>query len=161
MRLATLFAAAFFVAPFAIAPIMVAAIQGFAAEQESPAPVVLRYAGADLVGLALSVALKEELSAASFLRLHEEATAGPHLTVIVATVDGSVEDPEKQTAASVNVLYDADTVPANGYLLTAMVQVCGITRTYECAREIVATVRAALDKLKAEHPELREALEQS
>lgn len=125
-----------------------------AAEDPAPFPVTLRFAGSDLVGLALSVALREELAAAPQLRFEESGLSTPRIVVIVATVDGSVEDPEKQTAASVNVVYDADALPLNGYLITAMVQVCGITRTYECAREIVGTVTSALDKLRVEHADL-------
>lgn len=147
--------------PWIAALLMSVPSAGFAAEEEPRVPVVLRHAGSDLVGLALSVALKDELGAASFLRLDAESIANPRIAVIVATVDGSVEEPEKQTASSINVLYDADSLPANGYLITAMVQVCGITRTYECAREIVATVEAALGKLKADHPYLWESLRQS
>lgn len=125
-----------------------------AAEDPAPIPVTLRFAGSDLVGLALSVALREELAAAPQLRFDESGIATPRIVVIVATVDGSVEDPEKQTAASVNVVYDADTLPLNGYFITAMVQVCGITRTYECAREIVGKVTSTLDRLRNENADL-------
>ncbi|MEY4931785.1 MAG: hypothetical protein RLZZ403_105, partial [Pseudomonadota bacterium] len=85
-------------------------------------------------------------------------TGAPRLVLIVATVDGSVEDPGKQTAASINVLYDADTLPLNGYLITGLVQVCGITRTEACAQEIVATLLAAVARLRTSHPELAATL---
>lgn len=130
-----------------------------AAEDPAPVPVTLRFTGSDLVGLALSVALREELAAAPQLQFDEHGAANPRIVVVVATVDGSVEDPEKQTAALVNVLYDADTLPLNGYLVTGMVQVCGITRTYECAREIVATVNNALVRLRNENAELWTSLQ--
>lgn len=139
--LATLFCAL----PWSMAP---------AAEAESRAPVVLRYAGNDLVGLALSVALREELDVSSTLRPQSPDVATPRIVLIVATVDGSVEDPDKQTAASINIVYDADTLPLNGYLVAGLVQVCGLARTHECAREILGAVDGAVAKLQTDNRDL-------
>ncbi len=125
-----------------------------AAEGQTKAPVVLRYAGNDLVGLALSVALHEELDLSSTLRPQTPDIVTPRIVLIVATVDGSVEDPEKQTAASINIVYDADTLPLNGYLVAGLVQVCGLARTHECAREILDAVDGAVAKLQTDNPDL-------
>lgn len=122
-------------------------------------PVVLRYAGADPVGQALAAAIEEQLAMAENLRSETTEFAEPRIVVIMTTVDGSVEDPEKQTAASVSILYDADTLPLNGYLITTLVQVCGITRTRECAQEIIDTVNAALLRLQDDHPDLWSSLQ--
>lgn len=128
-----------------------------AAEGEAPVPVVLRHAGTDPVGFVLAAAVSQALSAIPEVRQVSD-TGAPRVVLIVATVDGSVEDPGKQTAAAINVLYDADTLPLNGYLVTGLVQVCGITRTEACAQEIAATLLAAVARLRASNPELASAL---
>jgi hypothetical protein len=128
-----------------------------AAEAEPPVPVVLRHAGTDPVGFVLAGSVSQALGSTPEVRQVSE-TGAPRLVLIVATVDGSVEDPGKQTAASINVLYDADTLPLNGYLITGLVQVCGITRTEACAQEIVATLLAAVARLRTSHPELAATL---
>lgn len=129
-----------------------------AADGEAPVPVVLRHAGTDPVGFALAAAVSQALSTAPEFRQVSD-TGMPRVMLIVATVDGSVEDPGKQTAASINVLYDADTLPLNGYLVTGLVQVCGITRTEACAQEIITTLASAVARLRANHPELAAALQ--
>jgi hypothetical protein len=128
-----------------------------AAEGEAPVPVVLRHAGTDPVGFVLAAAVSQALSAIPEVRQVSD-TGAPRVVLIVATVDGSVEDPGKQTAAAINVLYDADTLPLNGYLVTGLVQVCGIARTAACAQEIAATLLAAVARLRASNPELASAL---
>ena len=128
-----------------------------AAEGEAPVPVVLRHAGTDPVGFVLAAAVSQSLSATPEIKQVSD-TGAPRVVLIVTTVDGSVEDPGKQTAASINVLYDADTLPLNGYLVTGLVQVCGITRTGACAQEIMATLLAAIARLRASNPELALAL---
>ncbi len=134
-----------------------------AAEDPAPAPalrtpVLVRHSGVDPVGLALAAAIREQLDGAPALFLATE-TADPRLILTVATVDGSIEDPEKQTAASINLLYDADELPLNGYLIAGLVQVCGITRTRDCAVEIVGTIDAALLKLRSGNPDFWQALQ--
>jgi hypothetical protein len=129
-----------------------------AAEGEAPVPVVLRHAGTDPVGFVLAGAVSQSLSATPEVRQVSDSGA-PRVVLIVTTVDGSVEDPGKQTAASISVLYDADTLPLNGYLVTGLVQVCGITRTEACAQEIIAALLAAVARLRASHPELALALQ--
>lgn len=129
-----------------------------AAEGEAPVPVVLRHAGTDPVGFVLAAAVSQALGATPEVRQVSE-TGTPRVVLIVTTVDGSVEDPGKQTAAAVNVLYDADTLPLNGYLVTGLVQVCGITRAEACAQEIVATLLLAVARLKTSHPELAATLQ--
>jgi hypothetical protein len=128
-----------------------------AAEGEAPIPVVLRHAGTDPVGFVLAAAVSQSLSAAPELKQVSD-TGTPRMVLIVTTVDGSVEDPGKQTAAAINVLYDADTLPLNGYLVTGLVQVCGITRTEACAQEILATLLGAVARLRTSNPELASAL---
>ncbi|MEQ1579052.1 MAG: hypothetical protein ABL964_00530 [Steroidobacteraceae bacterium] len=128
-----------------------------AAEGEAPVPVVLRHAGTDPVGFVLAAAVSQRLGATPEVRQVSD-TAAPRVVLIVTTVDGSVEDPGKQTAAAINVLYDADTLPLNGYLVTGLVQVCGITRAEACAEEIVATLLAAVARLRSSNPELASAL---
>lgn len=128
-----------------------------AAEGDAPVPVVLRHAGTDPVGFVLAAAVSQALGATPEVRQVSE-TGTPRIVLIVTTVDGSVEDPGKQTAAAINVLYDADTLPLNGYLITGLVQVCGITRTEACAQEITATLLAAVERLRTSHPELASAL---
>lgn len=129
-----------------------------AAEGEAPVPVVLRHAGTDPVGFALAAAVSQSLSATPEVKQVSD-TGMPRVVLIVTTVDGSVEDPGKQTAASINVLYDADSLPLNGYLVTGLVQVCGITRTEACAQEIMATLLAAVARMRASNPELALALQ--
>jgi len=129
-----------------------------AAEAEAPVPVVLRHAGTDPVGFALAAAVSQALVATPEVRQVSDSGM-PRVVLIVATVDGSVEDPGKQTAASINVVYDADTLPLNGYLVTGLVQVCGITRTEACAREIVTTLLAAIARVRTGSPELWSALQ--
>lgn len=132
-------------------------LSAVAAEEEVPVPIVLRHAGTDPVGFALAASVSQALSAAPGFR--QVADNGlPRVVLIVTTVDGSVEEPGKQTAASINVLYDADTLPLNGYLITGLVQVCGITRTEACAQEIIATLVGAVARLRANNPELAAAL---
>jgi hypothetical protein len=133
-------------------------LQAAEVETEAPVPVVLRHAGTDPVGFVLAGAVSQALGSTPEVRQVSE-TGAPRLVLIVATVDGSVEDPGKQTAASINVLYDADTLPLNGYLITGLVQVCGITRTEACAQEIVATLLAAVARLRTSHPELAATLQ--
>lgn len=133
-------------------------LQAAEVETEAPVPVVLRHAGTDPVGFVLAGSVSQALGATPEIRQVSE-TGAPRLVLIVATVDGSVEDPGKQTAASINVLYDADTLPLNGYLITGLVQVCGITRTEACAQEIVATLLAAVARLRTSHPELAATLQ--
>jgi hypothetical protein len=131
-----------------------------AAEAEGapvPVPVVLRHAGTDPVGFVLAAAVSQALSATPEIRQVSD-TPAPRMVLIVTTVDGSVEDPGKQTAAALQVLYDADSLPLNGYLVTGLVQVCGITRTEACAQEIVATLLAAVARLRSSNPELASAL---
>ena len=129
-----------------------------AAEVDPPVPVVLRHAGTDPVGFVLAAAVSQAISATPELKQVGD-TGTPRVVLIVATVDGSVEDPGKQTAASINILYDADTLPLNGYLVTGLVQVCGITRTEACAQEIIATLLGAVARLRASNPELATALQ--
>ena len=129
-----------------------------AAEEDLPVPVVLRHAGTDPVGFALAASVSQVLGATPAIRQVGD-NGMPRVVLIVATVDGSVEDPGKQTAASINVLYDADSLPLNGYLVTGLVQVCGITRTDACAQEIVATLLAAVARLRSGNPELWSALQ--
>jgi hypothetical protein len=129
-----------------------------AAEGDAPVPVVLRHAGTDPVGFVLAAAVSQALTAAPEFRQAGEGGT-PRVVLIVATVDGSVEDPGKQTAASINVLYDADTLPLNGYLLSGLVQVCGIARTEACAQEIMATLLAAVTRLRTSDPELWSAMQ--
>jgi len=127
------------------------------AEGETPVPVMLRHAGTDPVGFVLAAAVSQALGATPEVRQVSD-TGTPRMVLIVTTVDGSVEDPGKQTAASINVVYDADTLPLNGYLVTGLVQVCGITRAEACAQEIMATLLAAVARLRASHPELALAM---
>ena len=129
-----------------------------AAESEAPVPVVLRHAGTDPVGFALAAAVSQTLVATPEVRQVSD-NGMPRVVLIVATVDGSVEDPGKQTAASINVVYDADALPLNGYLVTGLVQVCGITRTDACAQEIVTTLLAAIARMRTGNPELWSALQ--
>jgi hypothetical protein len=129
-----------------------------AADAESPVPVMLRHAGSDPVGFTLAAAVSQALIVTPGLRAAADS-ATPRLMLMLATVDGSVEDPGKQTAASINILYDADTLPLNGYHVTGLVQVCGITRTEACAQEIVTTLLAAIARLRTGNPELWTALQ--
>ncbi len=124
-----------------------------AAEGDAPIPVVLRHAGSDPVGFALAAAVSQALGAVSEVRMVADNST-PRIMLIIATVDGNVEDPGKQTAASINVLYDTDTLPLNGYLITGLVQVCGITRTDACAQEIVSALASAIARLRVNNPDL-------
>ena len=130
------------------------------AEEAAPAPVpvVLRHAGSDPVGFILAAAVSQAITAVPGFKAASDSLA-PRIVVVLATVDGYVDDPGKQTAASINFLYDADTLPLNGYLITGLVQVCGLTRTDACAQEIVATLTSAIDRVRASYPDLWLALQ--
>lgn len=121
-------------------------------------PLVVDHAGSDAVGLALHEQVRIHADASPVLRLVEPSEVSPRLRVILASVDANSEEPAAQTAISISILYDADDLALNGYLITALVQVCGADRTAACALEIVDNVKRALATLRASWPELAEAL---
>ena len=123
-----------------------------------PVPVVLRHAGSDPVGFLLAAAVSQAIGAVPEFKTTADTTS-PRIVVVLATVDGYLDDPGQQTATSVNILYDADTLPLNGYLITGLVQVCGATRTEACAQEIVTTLTAAIDRVRTSYPDLWLALQ--
>lgn len=129
-----------------------------ASAQPERAPVELSHSGSDEVGNRLAFEIREVLRSTQGLRLVTETEADPRLVIHLVTTDAGTTATGVSTAASITIAYEGRLVEINGYFMTSRVQVCGRSRTQECARDIVASVDTALQRLRRDWPNLARAL---
>ena len=114
--------------------------------------VVVEHAGIDDVGQQLAFELRELIRGSQGMRLVVASEADPRVVAHVVTAVGLTAG--KSTATSVSVVYDSANVPLRGYFMTSSVQICGSTRTHDCARSIVAEIDAAIQDIRKSAPSL-------
>jgi hypothetical protein len=109
--------------------------------------------GADNVGQQVVFELKEAIRGSQSFRLTEDDGYWPRITVVAITTalhDG--------TAISYSYLYDSEKMPLRGAYITSTVQYCPRNDAPACARNILAVIDQAVERLGRRAPELRQSL---
>jgi hypothetical protein len=115
----------------------------------------------DQVGQSVAFNLKEAIRGSQSFFLVEEIKK-PTITVLLVSIDISVNEPKKgvSSANSEVVVYDSLTTPGNGILLYSNVAHCGSNKVEQCAKSILPSMDRAVQDLRANWPDLWKQLSQ-
>lgn len=138
----------------AILLLVLVSLAPFCFAQAEKIPVVVEHTGRDSVGQRLVFELREVIRGSQSMRLVTPSEAGPRIVVHVATVEGISSSPGTSTAASISIAYDSVSILFSGYFVGSSVQTCGSLRTQECARDMAASIDAAIQRIRTDSPSL-------
>lgn len=125
---------------------------GVAAQTQMRVPVVVAHSGQDDVGQRVAYELREGIRASQSMRLAADAEVDARITVHLVSLDDNRQNPGHASSLAAVYAFDANELPHLGYLLTVFVQNCGIQRTQDCARNLLAYLDREIESLRNKHP---------
>jgi hypothetical protein len=119
---------------------------------QTKVPIEVLHRGHDQVGQLFVSELKDVIRAHSMAPVTDRQR--PRIVILVASAEGDSQRRGSSSAISVNIIYDAPRIPAEGAFLKTLVQSCSKDNAVACARTAAAHIDQEVGQLRKNWPAL-------
>jgi hypothetical protein len=138
-------------AMFCFCALVTAVFAPSTAAQGNKIPVFVSHSGDDSVGQSVAFELKEHLKASQSFRLAESRKL-PHIRVDIVSLDENKQDKGVSSAIGYAIVFDSESTPLEGIMLTNGVRRCGRKATAECGRGLLPGIDQQVEWLRDKWP---------